>query len=356
MDRITQIQKKLSEMQVDGLLLTSFSNMYYVSSFTGTTATVLVSKKDVYILTDFRYQIQVAKQSTHCNFKLVDDDHPIAYWIEALCIQDDIARLGVEEDHLTIGLYNQYQNVLSDVTLVPVDVSKLRTQKDATEVEFIQKAIDIVDETITEIYDIIAPGMSEKEVEWKLLEKIRSKGGDGFSFSAIVASGHRGSMPHGVASDKVIEESDMVTIDFGAKYKGYCSDLTRTFAMSSKVDPKLVELYHIVLKANEEAIKACGPYIPCVEVDKVARDIITDAGYGAYFAHGTGHGLGIDIHEYPRLNQLSQAVLLPGMVVTVEPGIYIEGLGGIRIEDDILITEDGYIRLTKSPKTLKYIR
>lgn len=356
MDRITRIQEKLGEMHVDGLLLTSFSNMYYVSSFTGTTATVLLSKKDVYILTDFRYAAQVTKQSGHCTFKLVDDDHPISFWIDALCAQDDISKLGVEEDHLTIGLFNQYRNVLSTVDLVPLDVSKLRMQKDASEVEFMQKAIDIVDETIVEMYDVILPGMSEREVEWKLLEKIRSKGGDGFSFNTIVASGHRGSMPHGVASDKLIEENDMVTIDFGAKYKGYCSDLTRTFAMSQNVDPKLVELYHIVLKANEEAIKACGPHVSCAAVDKVARDIITDAGYGEYFAHGTGHGLGIDIHEYPRLNPLSKAVLLPGMVVTVEPGIYIEGLGGIRIEDDILITEDGYIRLTKSPKTLKYIR
>lgn len=345
-----------SEQHAQAMLITSAHNKFYLTGFDGTTATVLLTQNSQFVIVDFRYFDQAKKQCSDSVILLSDDvNHTISQRINDCLKEENIFRLGFEKDQLTV---QEYENFVKDLNadLVGVNLSELRLYKSVEEIEIMQRAAEIADEAIEYIMGVIRPQMKETEVELLLYNKIRAAGAKSFSFNTIVASGHRGALPHGVASDKIIEDHDFVTIDFGAIYKGYCSDLTRTFAMSRQADPRLIEIYDIVLRAQNAAIQACRSGMKTRDLDKVARDIITQAGYGEYFQHGTGHGLGILIHETPRLNQVSSETLQEGMVVTIEPGIYIPGLGGVRIEDDVLITKDGCIRLTKSDKQLKYIR
>lgn len=337
-------------------LITSAHNKFYLTGFTGTTATVLVTESNQYVMVDFRYIDQAKSQCKNSVVLLTDDvNNTVAKCINDIISKEQIETIGFEKDQMTFSEHEMFSSSIK-AQLVGVDFNELRLFKLEEEIEIMQKAADIADEAIGHIMEVIKPGMTESEVDLILYNKIRQLGAQSFSFNTIVASGWRGAMPHGVASSKVIEASDFVTIDFGAVYEGYCSDLTRTFAMSRQADKKLVEIYEIVLRAQVSALEACKPNVATRDIDKIARDIITDAGYGSYFQHGTGHGLGVLIHEAPRLNKISTEVLKEGMVVTIEPGIYIPGLGGVRIEDDVLITKDGCIRLTKSDKQLKYIR
>ncbi len=345
-----------SDQGVQAMLITSSHNKFYLSGFDGTTATVLLTEKNQYIFVDFRYYDQAVNQCKDFTVRLSDDIDSTVHRLINECLEkENISRLGFEIDQLSVSEHEVLKNHIN-ADLIGINLNELRLIKLPEEIEIMQKAADIADEAIEFIIKNIEPGMRESDVELMLYNKIRSLGAKSFSFNTIVASGHRGAMPHGVASDKIIEPNDFVTIDFGAIYKGYCSDLTRTFAMSSDADPKLIEIYGIVLKAQQAALAACKPNIATADIDKIARDIITAAGYGDKFQHGTGHGLGVLIHEAPRLNQQSQEILREGMVITIEPGIYISGLGGVRIEDDVLIIKDGCIRLTKSDKQLKYIR
>ncbi|WP_390485644.1 M24 family metallopeptidase, partial [Staphylococcus pseudintermedius] len=230
-------------------------------------------------------------------------------------------------------------------------IETIRQTKDEGEIKAIQKAAQIVDEAYKYILTLVKPGMTEKEVKAHLESKMLHLGADDTSFDTIVASGIRGAMPHGVASDKVIQSGEMVTLDFGAYYNGYCSDITRTFAVGQPSE-EMVKIYNIVLKSQEAAIAAIRPGMTGKEMDSIARDIITEAGYGKHFGHSLGHGIGLDIHELPGLSQKSDVVLEKNHCVTIEPGIYVEGLGGVRIEDDILITENGGERFTNCTKDL----
>lgn len=338
------------------VLVTSAHNKFYLTGFNGTTATVLLTEKEQYVLVDFRYIDQAKSQCETSVVLLIDDtENNVTNIINGIVESQKIGTVGFEKDQMTVSDYESFKTAVK-ADLIGLNLNELRLYKLPEEIEIMQKAADIVDEAIGYIMEVIEPGMRESEVDLLLYNKIRRLGAKSFSFNTIVASGWRGAMPHGVASDKIIEGNEFVTIDFGAVYEGYCSDLTRTFAMSHDVDKRLIDIYEIVLKAQISALEACKPDVATRDIDKIARDIITEAGYGEYFQHGTGHGLGVLIHEAPRLNQLSTEVLKEGMVVTIEPGIYVPGLGGVRIEDDILITKDGCIRLTKSDKQLKYIR
>jgi Xaa-Pro aminopeptidase len=345
-----------NRQNAQAVLITSAHNKFYLTGFTGTTATVLVTSANQYVIVDFRYMDQAKNQCKDSIVMLSDDfDNSAINLINRIVEDEQIQVIGFEKDQLTVDEFEKFRFSIK-CEMIGLYLNELRLIKSSEEIEIMQKAADIVDEAIVYIMDIIKPGMTETEVELLLYNKIRMLGAKSFSFNTIVASGWRGAMPHGVASEKIIEENDFVTIDFGAVYEGYCSDLTRTFAMSKEADPRLVEIYQIVLQAQQSALQACRPGMATKEIDNIAREIITSAGYGDYFKHGTGHGLGVLIHEAPRLNQLSTEILQEGMVVTIEPGIYIPELGGVRIEDDVLITKDGCIRLTKSDKQLKYIR
>jgi Xaa-Pro aminopeptidase/Xaa-Pro dipeptidase len=260
-------------------------------------------------------------------------------------------RLGLEGDHQTCNQYFNLKNICEGVVIKPLSdkVEQLRILKDEYEIELIEKAVSIADLAFEQILPDIKPGITEREIALQLEYAMRRLGAEGAAFKFIAASGIRSALPHGVATSKTIAVGDLLTLDFGAVYHGYHSDITRTVVIN-KLNVRQQEIYKIVLEAQMNAIAALKAGVCASDVDYAARSIIDKKGYGEYFGHSTGHGLGLSIHEYPRLAAKDVTILEPGMVVTVEPGIYIQNWGGVRIEDTVLVENNGCRILTKSPK------
>jgi len=321
----------MDEEDLEALWVTGPANRRYLTGFTGTSGYVLVTLHKAVFFTDFRYMEQAAGQVKNCEIRQHGPN--VLPDLKAALEEERIVRLGFEQEHVSYGTYLELARDLPGVELVPAKglVEQLRMVKDAGEVEILRQAARIADEA------------------WELETFMRSKGADSASFDTIVASGARSALPHGVASDKPIAEGELVTFDFGAYYRGYCSDLTRT-VMVGKETGKHREIYDIVLEAQMHALENLRPGMTGKEADALTRNIIQRYGYSDYFGHGTGHGIGLEIHEAPRLSVTGETVLQPGMTVTVEPGIYLPGFGGVRIEDDVVITDTGAERLTASPK------
>jgi len=225
----------------------------------------------------------------------------------------------------------------------------IKTEK---EIARMSQAGKVTDQVYQKILKVVRPGMSEKEVAQLIRNYFEEKGINFLSFDTIIVSGKNGALPHGQPSDKIIQVGELVTVDFGCKYQGYCSDFTRTFAVGKEISPKFEEIYQIVQEAQIKGIQAVRAGVKCSEIDKIVRNYIQKKGYGEYFSHGTGHGLGIEIHEEPYVSSQSNIVLQSGMVITIEPGIYIPDLGGVRIEDSVLVKENGHELLTNSPREL----
>ncbi|MCX7885192.1 MAG: Xaa-Pro peptidase family protein [Caloramator sp.] len=350
--RIAMFRQQFDTIGIDAALIISDVNRNYLTGFTGDESFAIITKDKAFFITDSRYTEQAKNEVK--NFEIIEYKAPSVYdYIKKIVIDNGIKRIGFEEDRINFLQYMKFKEFLEGIELVKLDgaVEKLRIIKDEDEIEYISKAAQIADEAFLHILDFIKPNMKEKDVALELEFFMRQKGASKSSFDSIVASGKRSSLPHGVASDKVIEKGDFLTLDFGCLYEGYCSDMTRTIVIG-KADDRQKEIYNIVLEANEAALKAIRPNMACCEIDKIARDIITNKGYGDRFGHGLGHGVGREIHESPRVSVLSKDVLEVGMVITDEPGIYIPEYGGVRIEDLILVTEDGYKVLSKSPKEL----
>ncbi|MBY6271616.1 MAG: aminopeptidase P family protein [Caldibacillus debilis] len=350
MEKLEKIRKKISELGVDGLLIMSPSNRRYVSGFTGTAGAALITLDEAFFITDFRYVEQAKKQAP--DFTVVRHKGSIIEEVKNLCSRKGWKRIGFEEQHVTYALYREMENRLP-AELVPVSgaVEKLRLIKSEAEIKIIKVAADIADAAFKHILDYIKPGVTEMEVANELEHFMKKCGASAVSFETIVASGHRSALPHGVASEKVIEKGDMVTLDYGAVYQGYVSDITRTVSVGEPSDT-LKEIYGIVLEAQRKGVEAIRPGMTGKEADAVCRSYIAEKGYGEYFGHSTGHGIGLEVHEGPALSERSDEVLAENMVVTVEPGIYLPGVGGVRIEDDILLSEKENIRLTHSTKEL----
>jgi Xaa-Pro aminopeptidase len=351
-----KLQKIRSRMQgeLDAFVITSGYNRRYVSGFTGSSGCCLITAQAAELITDFRYIEQATKQAQ--GFEIVRHEGDMLEMAVERARQHGSKRLGFEKNHLTYALFQRLQELAQEIELVPVAgiVEDARLVKTPEEVQIIKEAAEIADKAFAHILTYIKPGMTELQVANELEFYMRSLGAASSSFDIIVASGVRSALPHGVASDKVIEAGDMVTLDFGAYYKGYCSDITRTIAVGEPGE-KMREIYDIVLRAQLNGVAKLKSGMTGKEADALTRDIITAAGYGPYFGHSTGHGIGLEVHEGPGLSVRGEQVLVPGMVVTVEPGIYLEGVGGVRIEDDVLITENGCEILTKSPKELLVI-
>jgi Xaa-Pro aminopeptidase len=267
------------------------------------------------------------------------------------CRKLGIKALSFEQDHLTFAEFLQLKEAVGDIKLQPTSgiVKELRMVKDADELAVMREAARIADQAFSKILSDIKPGVRENEISFKLEFYMRELGATSSSFDMIVASGKRSALPHGVASDKVLELGDLVTLDFGAFYQGYASDITRT-VMLGRPSEKQKEIYDIVLEACNRTIAALRPGMTGKEADAVARDYIRAHGYGEFFGHSTGHGLGMEVHELPMLSSRGDMVLQPNMVVTVEPGIYLPEVGGVRIEDDVVITETGCEALNQSSK------
>jgi len=350
-NRIKKVRDIINEAEYDSLLIDSDVNRFYLTNFTGSAGRVLFTPENEYFITDFRYTEQAANQTD--GFKIVELNKDVVESINDILQRDGTEKLGFEAKTVNYYQYGKYDEKFKDIELISTEdlIKDVRMIKEENEIEMIKKAIEISDKAYEHILDFIEPGMTEKEVALELEIFQKKLGGSKNAFDFIVASGKRSSMPHGVASDKVINENELITLDFGTFYKGYCSDMTRTFVLG-KANQKQKEIYNKVLEAQLAVIDKIKAGMSGVEADKIARDIIEDAGYGDNFGHGLGHGIGVEVHEGPNVSYKSEDDLKENSIVTDEPGIYIKDWGGVRIEDDLLITKDGCEVLNSSPKEL----
>ena len=338
--RISYLRDQMSKSDIDTLFISNKDNIRYYSGFTGTFAFLLISESKAIIITDSRYTLRAEEESPDYEiYNLKSGDN----WIENSTNITKTKLIGYEGDYVSVNLLNQLQKKAEKINTWKDFSEKItsgRIIKSNEEVEILQKTIDISDSAFNNISKKIKTGMTEKDVAWEIEKEMRELGAESPSFDTIVASGINGSKPHHSPTDKLIDNNEAITIDMGAKYKGYCSDLTRTIFIGDP-DEKFKKIYTTVLKAQLISMETAQPDMTGEEIDKIARDIITSEGYGEYFGHSLGHGVGIEIHENPGVGPNSKNNIKPGMVYTIEPGIYIENWGGIRIEDMVIMTEGG---------------
>ncbi|WP_042162710.1 M24 family metallopeptidase [Paenibacillus gorillae] len=349
--RVERLRQSMAEQGLEAILIGSSHNRKYLSGFTGSSGTVVITHQDSFLLTDFRYMTQAPQQAA--GFKVIEHGPRVMDSVRELLAASGIRELAFEQDQVSYGEYVAWSEQLDNVVLKPAAglVEQLRMIKDEAELRIMKEAADLADAAFSHVQKLLQPGVRESDIALELEMYMRSHGAASTSFETIVASGERSALPHGVASDRLIGKDEFVTLDFGAYYRGYCSDLTRTVVVGEPT-AKHREIYGIVLEAQLHALEHIRPGMTGKQADALARDIIAKYGYGDQFGHSTGHGLGMEVHEQPRLSKLSDMILTPGMTVTVEPGIYLPGFGGVRIEDDIVITESGIKILTSSPKEL----
>lgn len=342
----------LAGRELDALLVSNAKDIRYLTGFIGDDSLLVISGDAVAIISDARYDefLEPWRQSPIAEV-ILGTRHRLEQSVQQHCRGSGVKRLGVQAEHLTVTKRATLGAVLGESSLVDTEglIGRLRMRKDDLEIATIQRAIAIQQEALDEALGRLSMGMTELELTAVLEYEMKARGATGPSFPTMVAAGARSSIIHYVSGPTEIQEGTLL-IDWGAVVDGYCSDMTRTFGVG-QLPQKVREIYLIVLDAQRAAIDACRPGKTCAEIDAVARRLIDAAGYGEQFGHGLGHGLGLDIHEDPYFNQLATDVVLePGMVMTVEPGIYVPGVGGVRIEDDVLITDDGCRVLTDYPK------
>ena len=339
----------------DGFLITSESNIFYFTGFPCDAALLLVTRSGSFFFTDSRY-LEAAQRVicgvTFCNTAQFTTEFP------ALCMSHGVRRLLVETSAMTVREAQKYASLLPQTQLLYEDdlafLSAFRRKKCAEEVQKMERAQRIAEAALEQILPTIRPGRTEKEIALELDYTMLRMGADALSFQTIVVSGENSSLPHGVPGSRAVRDGDLITMDFGAVVDGYHSDMTRTVALGS-CTPEMREIYEIVLQAQLASLSVMRPGTLCKDADAAARDVITAAGYGAYFGHGTGHGVGVDIHERPNVSPRSAETLAAGDVVTAEPGIYLPGKFGVRIEDMVLITKDGHANFTKADKALRIL-
>lgn len=348
--RIEKLRALMEKAVIDAYLVTSPANIRYLTNFTGTAGMAFITLDQAFFITDFRYIEQASEQIQ--GMTIIQHQGDIITELLKLMESESVNVLGFEDAVMTYADYSIFEEVI-DAELAPASglIEKLREQKDEGEIAIIEKACAIADEGFDHVLKMIRPGMTEIEVANQLDFYMRSLGASGTSFETIVASGARSALPHGVASEKMIKQGDLITLDFGCVYQGYVSDITRTFAIG---DPgqQLKDIYQIVLEAQKKVLEVAQVGVTGSQLDAVARDFISEAGYGEDFGHSTGHGIGMEIHEGPNISRSNDEPLMEGNVITDEPGIYLAGLGGVRIEDDLVILAEGNRILTQSPKEL----
>jgi len=351
--RLQNLRRHLPR-QCDAIFINHLVNVRYLCGFTGTAGALLITRDAAHFLTDSRYSAQAAQQIPDDYEVHINNKNP--WHCLAPLLPKSAETLAFESEHTSVATAEDAASKLKKIQLLPQRdlVEKLRLIKDDEELAIIQRAAIVADQCFDYICGELRPGLREDEVSLMMETFMREQGASGPSFTFIVASGERSALPHGVASSKVLSSGDLVTLDIGAIVDGYCSDLTRTVCLG-KATAKQKKIYRTVWNAQTKSLQAIKASARCTAVDKVARDIIADAGYGDYFGHGLGHGVGIDIHEQPRLSPLGKGTLKENMVVTCEPGIYIDGWGGVRIEDLIVVGKDGPKVLSHCAKPAKII-
>ena len=351
--RLQKLRTAISEKELDALLLSQPENRRYLSGFTGSSGWLLISEKKNILATDFRYVEQAKKESP--DFEIIQAKRELSNWLPDLASDFRWHKLGFESNYTSYNTHHKLNETIKtkqiDLSLVPTTdiVEQLRCIKEPQELEFITKAVALVDAAFEQAKAIIRPGITEKEAAWQIEKFLRQQDSEGIPFEIIVASGTNSALPHAQPTEKIMRSGEPVLIDMGARINGYCSDLSRTLLLG-KTDKILREIYDIVLKAQITAIEEIESGMNASQADRLARSIVEEAGYGDAFGHGLGHGVGLAVHELPTLSPNSSNSLADGMVFTIEPGIYLEGQGGVRIED-MVVLENGKARvLTKAEK------
>ncbi|MFC4305142.1 M24 family metallopeptidase [Cohnella boryungensis] len=350
--RLSRLREAMEKTQVEGFLFWHPPNRRYVTGFKGSSGYALVTADEQLLLTDFRYMTQAREQAD--GFDVVRHATDAMETVAEQTRRLGIRRLGFESRLVTVAQFDSMRAALGELDYVPMTdtVEKLRGVKDEYEIGCLEKGARIAEAAFEETLGLIRPGVTERRIAAELEYRMRLLGADCGAYPFIVASGERSALPHGSASGKEIGRNEFVTLDFGANVDGYLSDITRTVFVGTPSE-RHRELYSVVLEANLTALRGLGPGINGKVGDALARDVIAARGYGEYFGHGLGHGIGLEIHESLRLAVSAESTVLePGNVLTVEPGIYMPGFGGVRIEDDIVITDSGNRVLNSSPKEL----
>lgn len=350
MSRIEKLRELLEQQNLDAFYINHIPSIRYLSGFSGSSALIIITKDINYFITDFRYKDQSHEQVKGYEISINYNNNEEVKRIFNSC---GFKRVGFESGRLIFHSVENLKNDFPVIEFVPLyeEVEKLTMQKTPEELQILKRACEITDKTFSHILDIIRPGMTELDVSAEITYSHKKLGALKDSFEPIVASGWRGALPHGIATDKVIKHGEMVTLDFGCMYGGFCSDMTRTIAIGEPVD-ELKKIYRVVLDAQCKALEQARAGMTTKELDNVAREYISSQGFGEYFGHGLGHGVGIEVHEIPGVSQRTNITLVAESVITIEPGIYIENLGGVRIEDDIVLKEKGCEILNKSNKEL----
>ncbi len=352
--RLKDLRKCLADSGLDAILVSQAENRRYLSGFTGSAGLLLISQDTAILCTDFRYVKQAESEAP--DFELFRIQGGLPEWFPALLADRDIHRLGFEEKEVSYFTYRELTAAVSEMDsaliIVPINglVESLRAVKDGEELKCLEKAAVLSDAALEEVLPRVKPGTSERELAWNLESFMRQNGSEPLPFDIIVASGPNSALPHAKPTDKPISQNEPIVIDLGARVGGYSSDISRTICLGEG-DNTFPRIYDIVLGAQLTAIATLQAGMNGEQVDRLARTVISQAGYGENFGHGLGHGVGLAAHEEPRLGPNSSDVLTDGMVFTIEPGIYIDGWGGIRIEDTVVL-EEGKVRpLTKARKT-----
>ena len=346
--RVERLRALLTEKVVDAVLVTKEENVHYFSGFRGDSTALLVTHERLLLVTDSRYTEQASGEASL--YEIVEQRDGLYRKVAELAVEAGVVALGYEGAALVCDQYEKLKEMLGEISFdTSLALDALRQVKDADEIALIRRACAIADEGFAHIIRYIQPGMTEMEVAAELEHYMRTLGSERPAFQTIIASGVRGSLPHGVASDRVIARGELVTMDFGAVCAGYHSDITRTICVG-RADARQREIYDAVLSAQMRALAVLRPGVTGIEVDRIARDSLAEKNFEQYFGHGLGHSLGLEIHEEPRLSKAGKHIMQPNMLITDEPGVYIPGWGGIRIEDTVLITADGSEPLTRAPK------
>ncbi|MGB5872198.1 MAG: Xaa-Pro peptidase family protein [Bacteroidota bacterium] len=351
LSRLAQLRERIRRTKLDAILVSSLPNIRYLTGFTGSNALLVVRPRSAVFLTDGRYAVQSRAEVRGCRRLIVP--YSLLEGVGEQGLLAGCRHVGFESQHVTYAVYRELRRRFPGVRFRPTSdfVEQIALAKDVRELALIKQAVRLTDIVFQEILGTIRPGVRELEIAAEISYLHRTKGAERDAFEPIVASGERGAQPHARASGRRIKKGDFVTLDFGCTVGGYSSDLTRTVAVGS-VSKRRREAYELVLAAQADAIQAARPGMWARELDRIARERIRKAGYGKFFTHSLGHGLGLHVHERPRVSSLSRDRLVLGSVITIEPGVYLPGEFGLRIEDDVVITHNGCDVLTSAPKEL----
>ena len=349
-NRRSRLEPFFEDNALDAILFTGLENIRYLCGFTGSDGALILTRNQAWFLCDSRYTTQAGVETSDAEVR----EYSVKFEaVGALAADQGFRRIGFESAHLLVADFNRLSEQLAGRETVALDAAldAIRSCKDEVEIELLDSVAGLASSAMSTVLSRIVPGMSEASLALELEIEMRRRGAEGRAFDFIVASGERGALPHGRASNKPLAPGKLITIDYGAVRNGYYSDETITVALGRPAE-RAREIHAVVLEAHDRAIAGVKPGVPCRDLDELARGYIRERGYGDYFGHGLGHGVGLEIHEKPVLSPRSSTIVEEGMVFTIEPGIYLPGFGGVRIEDTVVVTSDGCRLLTRMPKDL----